>query len=96
MIAPSEIVTLGVSNVTIAGGVGGMSGSQTVSTSVKVQPDGTGAKKTDSRPLENPVAGGAQRVIWLPRMTAWQGFAGRIRTPCLQAFRCRWIVLTRR
>ena len=41
------------------------------STSVKVHPDGTGAlKKTDRRPLENPVADGTQRFIWLPRMTA--------------------------
>jgi len=39
------------------------------STSVKVHPDGTGAlKKTDHKPLENPVAGGTQRFIWLPRM----------------------------
>jgi transposase len=41
------------------------------STSVKVHPDGTGAlKKTDRRPLENRAAGGTQRFIWLPRMTA--------------------------
>jgi len=41
------------------------------STSVKVHPDGTGAlKKTDPKPLENPVAGGTPRFIWLPRMTA--------------------------
>ena len=41
------------------------------STSVKVHPDGTGAlKKTDPKPLENPVAGGTQKFIWLPRMTA--------------------------
>src|SRR6201996_700707 len=41
------------------------------STSVKVHPDGTGAlKKTDRRPLENLVADGPPRFIWLPRMTA--------------------------
>jgi transposase len=41
------------------------------STSVKVHPDGTGAlKKTDRRPLGNRAAGGTQRFIWLPRMTA--------------------------
>jgi len=39
------------------------------STSVKVHPDGTGAlKKTDRKPLGNPVADGTQRFIWLPRM----------------------------
>ena len=39
------------------------------STSVKVHPDGTGAlKKTDHRPLGNPVADGIPRFIWLPRM----------------------------
>ena len=39
------------------------------STSVKVHPDGTGAlKKTDHRPLENPVEDGTPRFIWLPRM----------------------------
>jgi transposase len=39
------------------------------STIVKVHPDGTGAlKKTDPRPLENPVADGPPRFIWLPRM----------------------------
>jgi hypothetical protein len=39
------------------------------STSVKVHPDGTGAlKKTDHRPLANPVADGTPRFIWLLRM----------------------------
>ncbi len=38
------------------------------STSVKVHPDGTGALKTDHRPLENPVEDGTPRFIWLPRM----------------------------
>src|ERR1700690_4446443 len=39
------------------------------STSVKVDPDGTGAlKKTAPRPLENPAADGTPRFIWLPRM----------------------------
>ena len=39
------------------------------STSVKVHPDGTGAlKKTDRKPLENPVADGTPRFIWMPRM----------------------------
>src|ERR1700684_1088250 len=39
------------------------------SPSVKVHPDGTGAlKKTDHRPLGNPVADGIPRFIWLPRM----------------------------
>ena len=39
------------------------------STSVTVHPDGTGAlKKTDHRPLENPVEDGTPRFIWLPRM----------------------------
>ena len=41
------------------------------STSVKVHPDGTGAlKKTDHKPLENRVADGTPRFIWLPRMLA--------------------------
>jgi transposase len=39
------------------------------STVVKVHPDGTGAlKKTDPNQLENPVADGPPRFIWLPRM----------------------------
>jgi transposase len=39
------------------------------STHIKVHPDGTGAlKKTDHRPLEDPVEGGRQRFIWLPQM----------------------------
>ena len=41
------------------------------STSVKVHPDGTGArKKTDHRPSASPVAAGPPRFIWLPRMLA--------------------------
>jgi transposase len=39
------------------------------STIVKVHPDGTGAlKKTDPRRSANPVAAGAQKFIWLPRV----------------------------
>jgi transposase len=39
------------------------------STTVKVHPDGTGArKKTDHKPSENPEADGPPRFIWLPRM----------------------------
>ena len=39
------------------------------STIVKVHPDGTGAlRKTDRRPLANPVEGGPPRFIWLPQM----------------------------
>lgn len=39
------------------------------STSIKVHPDGTGArKKTARRPSESPVEGGTPRCIWLPRM----------------------------
>ena len=40
------------------------------STSVKVHPDGTGArKKTGRRPLANLVAAGPPSFIWLPRMS---------------------------
>ena len=39
------------------------------STTIKVHPDGTGAlKKTDRKPLANPVGDGPPRFIWLPRM----------------------------
>ncbi len=39
------------------------------STSVKVHPDGTGArKKTARRPSASPAADGTPRFIWLPRM----------------------------
>lgn len=38
------------------------------STSIKVHPDGTGALKTDRKPLESPEADGTPRFIWLPRM----------------------------
>ena len=39
------------------------------STHVKVHPDGTGAlKKTDHKPLEDPVADARQRFVWLPQM----------------------------
>ena len=39
------------------------------STIIKVHPDGTGAlKKTAPRPSASPVADGALRFIWLPRM----------------------------
>src|SRR5437867_12169800 len=39
------------------------------STIVKVHPDGTGAlKKTGRKQSANPVAAGAPRFIWLPRM----------------------------
>ena len=39
------------------------------STSIKVQPDGTGAlKKTVRSPSESPEADGTPRFIWLPRM----------------------------
>jgi transposase len=38
---------------------------------VKVHPDGTGAqKKTVPNPLDEVVADGAPKCIWLPRMTA--------------------------
>jgi len=41
------------------------------STTIKVHPDGTGAlKKTDRKPLANPVGDGPPRFIWLPRMLA--------------------------
>ena len=40
------------------------------STTVKVHPDGAGArKKTALSPLENPGVDGLPRFIWLPRMT---------------------------
>jgi len=40
------------------------------STSVKVHPDGTGArKKTAPKPSASPAADGTPRFIWLPRMT---------------------------
>jgi transposase len=39
------------------------------STSVKVHPDGTGArKKTARKPSASPAAAGTPRFIWLPRM----------------------------
>jgi transposase len=39
------------------------------STSIKVHPDGTGArKKTVPRPSGNPAGAGTPRFIWLPRM----------------------------
>ncbi|ASW47745.1 transposase [Xanthomonas hortorum] len=39
------------------------------STSVKVQPDGTGAlKKTARRPSASPAVDGTPRFIWLPQM----------------------------
>jgi len=39
------------------------------STIIKVHPDGTGAlKKTDPKPSANPVAVGAPKFIWLPRV----------------------------
>ncbi len=39
------------------------------STSIKVHPDGTGArKKTVPNPSANPEAAGTPRFIWLPRM----------------------------
>src|SRR5271155_1370522 len=39
------------------------------STSIKVHPDGTGArKKTDHSPSASPEADGTPRFIWLPRM----------------------------
>jgi transposase len=42
------------------------------STSVKVHPDGTGArKKTARKPSASRAAAGPPRFIWLPRMTAW-------------------------
>ena len=42
------------------------------STSVKVHPDGTGArKKTGPKPSASRVAAGTPRFIWLPRMTEW-------------------------
>jgi transposase len=41
------------------------------STSVKVHPDGTGARKKTARtPSASPAAAGIPRFIWLPRMTA--------------------------
>lgn len=41
------------------------------STSVKVHPDGTGArKKTVLKPSANREAAGTPRFIWLPRMLA--------------------------
>ena len=41
------------------------------STSVKVHPDGTGArKKTVPKPSANPAEDGTPRFIWLPRMLA--------------------------
>ncbi len=40
------------------------------STSVKVHPDGTGAREiTAPRPSAGPAAAGTARFIWLPRMT---------------------------
>jgi transposase len=40
------------------------------STSVKVHPDGTGARKKIARkPSASPAAAGTARFIWLPRMT---------------------------
>lgn len=40
------------------------------STTAKVHPDGTGArKKTGLRPSEFPAEDGGQRFIWLPQMT---------------------------
>jgi hypothetical protein len=42
------------------------------STSVKVHPDGTGArKKTVRKPPASRAAAGPPRFIWLPRMSAW-------------------------
>ena len=42
------------------------------STSVKVHPDGTGArKKTARKPSASRAAAGPPRFIWLPRMSAW-------------------------
>ena len=42
------------------------------STSVKVHPDGTGArKKTARKPSASHAAAGRPRFIWLPRMSAW-------------------------
>ena len=39
------------------------------STSIKVHPDGTGArKKTERNPSASPVAAGTPSFIWLPRM----------------------------
>ncbi len=38
------------------------------STIVKVPPDGGGFEKTDRKPSANPVADGAQKFIWLPRV----------------------------
>ena len=39
------------------------------STSIKVHPDGTGArKKTAPKPSVNPAAAGTPKFIWLPRM----------------------------
>jgi transposase len=42
------------------------------STSVKVHPDGTGArKKTARKPSASRAAAGPPKFIWLPRMSAW-------------------------
>ena len=42
------------------------------STSVKVHPDGTGARnKTAREPSASRAAAGPPRLIWLPRMSAW-------------------------
>ena len=42
------------------------------STSVKVHPDGTGArKKTARKPSASRAAAGTPRFIWLPRMNEW-------------------------
>ena len=42
------------------------------STSGKVHPDGTGArKKTVRKPSASRAAAGPPRFIWLPRMSAW-------------------------
>jgi len=47
------------------------------STSVKVHPDGTGAeKKTGRKPSASPVAVGAPRFIWLPRMMSTPSASG--------------------
>jgi transposase len=42
------------------------------STSVKVHPEGTGARqKTARKPSASRAAAGPPRFIWLPRMSAW-------------------------
>ena len=42
------------------------------STSVKVHPDGTGARNESARkPSASRAAAGPPRLIWLPRMSAW-------------------------